>query len=71
MKLNNPALLIEKNLVDGQWVSADSGATLAVTDAATGALKRGAPLNARKRRSASRSIALRGSALIYCIAGFP
>lgn len=44
MKLNNPALFIEKNLVDGQWVSADSGATFAVTDAATGEAIASVPL---------------------------
>lgn len=47
MKLNNPALLIEKNLVDGQWISADSGATLAVTDAATGETIASVPLMGR------------------------
>jgi len=44
MKLNNPTLLIEKNLVDGQWVSADSGATFTVTDAATGEALASVPL---------------------------
>jgi len=47
MKLNNPALLIEKNLVDGQWISADSGATLAVTNAATGETIASVPLMGR------------------------
>lgn len=36
MKLDNPALLIEKNLVEGQWIGADSGATLSVKNVATG-----------------------------------
>jgi len=44
MKLNNPTLLIEKNLVDGEWVSADSGATFTVTDAATGEALASVPL---------------------------
>lgn len=36
MKLDNPALLIEKNLLEGQWIGADSGATLSVKNVATG-----------------------------------
>lgn len=47
MNLNNPALLIDKNLVDGQWVSADSGATFAVTNAATGEEIASVPLMGR------------------------
>ncbi|WBV23442.1 MULTISPECIES: NAD-dependent succinate-semialdehyde dehydrogenase [Pantoea] len=47
MNLNNPALLIDTNLVDGQWVSADSGATFAVTNAATGEEIASVPLMGR------------------------
>jgi len=36
MKLDNPAILIEKNLLEGQWIGADSGATLSVKNVATG-----------------------------------
>jgi len=36
MKLDNPALLIEKNLLEGQWIGADSGAKLSVKNVATG-----------------------------------
>lgn len=38
MKLNDPTLLQQFAYLDGQWVSADSGATLPVTNPATGAL---------------------------------
>jgi succinate-semialdehyde dehydrogenase / glutarate-semialdehyde dehydrogenase len=36
MKLNDPRLLREQCFIDGGWVSADSGATLAVDNPATG-----------------------------------
>ena len=38
MKLNDPTLLQQLAYIDGQWVPADSGATLPVTNPATGAL---------------------------------
>lgn len=37
MQLNNPALLRQQAYVNGAWIGADSGATLAVTNPATGA----------------------------------
>jgi succinate-semialdehyde dehydrogenase / glutarate-semialdehyde dehydrogenase len=37
LQLKNMTLLKNKGLIDGQWVGADSGATFAVTDPATGA----------------------------------
>ncbi|MBY0243303.1 MAG: NAD-dependent succinate-semialdehyde dehydrogenase, partial [Burkholderiaceae bacterium] len=37
MQLNNPALLRQQAYVNGAWIDADSGATLAVTNPATGA----------------------------------
>ena len=36
LELNNPALLRTQSYVDGQWIDADSGATLDVTNPATG-----------------------------------
>ena len=38
MKLNDPSLLQQLGYIDGQWVPADSGATLPVTNPATGQL---------------------------------
>jgi succinate-semialdehyde dehydrogenase/glutarate-semialdehyde dehydrogenase len=38
MKLNDPTLLQQLAYIDGQWVPADSGAALPVTNPATGAL---------------------------------
>lgn len=38
LKLNDPSLLKTQAYIDGQWVNADSGATLAVTNPATGQL---------------------------------
>ncbi|MEY4375749.1 MAG: hypothetical protein RJB26_299 [Pseudomonadota bacterium] len=38
MKLNDPSLLQQLAYVDGQWIPADSGATLPVTNPATGEL---------------------------------
>jgi succinate-semialdehyde dehydrogenase/glutarate-semialdehyde dehydrogenase len=38
MKLNDPTLLQQLAYLDGEWVPADSGATLSVTNPATGAL---------------------------------
>ena len=43
MKLNDPTLLQQLAYIDGQWVPADSGATLPVTNPATGALLRSDP----------------------------
>lgn len=43
MKLNDPSLLQQLGYIDGQWVSADSGATLPVTNPATGELLGTAP----------------------------
>ena len=47
MKLNNPALLIERNLVEGQWLGADSGATFSVRNPATGEAIASVPLLGR------------------------
>lgn len=47
MKLNNPALLIERNLVEGQWLGADSGATFSVRNPATGEAIASVPLMGR------------------------
>jgi succinate-semialdehyde dehydrogenase/glutarate-semialdehyde dehydrogenase len=44
MKLNNADLFIEKNLIDGVWVTADSGQRLTVKNAATGAAIAEVPL---------------------------
>ncbi len=38
MKLNDPSLLVQLAYVDGEWIAADSGETLPVTNPATGAL---------------------------------
>lgn len=38
LKLADPSLLREANLIDGRWVQADSGATVAVKNPATGEL---------------------------------
>ncbi|WP_223112287.1 aldehyde dehydrogenase family protein, partial [Pseudomonas syringae] len=35
-QLKDPSLLVERAYVDGQWISADDGATLTITDPATG-----------------------------------
>ena len=43
MKLNDPSLLQQLGYIDGQWVPADSGATLPVTNPATGELLGTAP----------------------------
>ena len=34
--LKDPSLLVERAYVDGQWIVADDGATLDITDPATG-----------------------------------
>ncbi|QHM70997.1 NAD-dependent succinate-semialdehyde dehydrogenase [Mixta intestinalis] len=44
MKLNNADLFIEKNLIDGVWITADSGQRLTVKNAATGAAIAEVPL---------------------------
>ena len=44
LDLADAALLREKCYVDGQWIAADDGATMPVTDPATGALVGTAPL---------------------------
>ncbi|MBF1263372.1 MAG: hypothetical protein HXM44_08400, partial [Lautropia mirabilis] len=36
MKLKDPSLLQTRCLIDGQWLDADSGKTIAVTNPATG-----------------------------------
>ena len=36
LSLKDPGLLRGQAFVDGQWINADSGATLAVTNPATG-----------------------------------
>ncbi|KAB0532585.1 succinate-semialdehyde dehydrogenase (NADP(+)), partial [Pseudomonas chlororaphis subsp. aureofaciens] len=35
-RLKDPSLLVELAYIDGQWVAADDGATLAVLDPASG-----------------------------------
>ncbi|GAB0076558.1 hypothetical protein TOC8171_19590 [Pseudomonas syringae] len=35
-QLKDPSLLVDRAYVDGQWISADDGATLAISDPATG-----------------------------------
>ncbi len=36
LKLNDPGLFVEANLVNGQWITAADGAQFAVTNPATG-----------------------------------
>ena len=38
LKLNDPGLLADRCLIGGEWCAADDGATLAVTNPATGAV---------------------------------
>ncbi|EPN62202.1 succinate-semialdehyde dehydrogenase, partial [Pseudomonas syringae pv. actinidiae ICMP 18807] len=35
-QLKDPSLLMDRAYVDGQWISADDGAMLAISDPATG-----------------------------------
>ncbi|KPB39024.1 Succinate-semialdehyde dehydrogenase [Pseudomonas savastanoi pv. phaseolicola] len=35
-QLKDPSLLVDRAYVDGQWISADNGATLTISDPATG-----------------------------------
>ncbi|WP_122364283.1 aldehyde dehydrogenase family protein, partial [Pseudomonas coronafaciens] len=35
-QLKDPSLLVDRAYIDGQWINADDGATLKVTDPATG-----------------------------------
>ncbi|TRN77396.1 hypothetical protein DT385_12615, partial [Pseudomonas syringae] len=35
-QLKDPSLLVDRAYVDGQWISADDGATLTISDPATG-----------------------------------
>ncbi|OZI84020.1 hypothetical protein CFN58_27460 [Pseudomonas avellanae] len=35
-QLKDPSLLVDRAYVDGQWISADDGAMLAISDPATG-----------------------------------
>ncbi|KPB85397.1 Succinate-semialdehyde dehydrogenase [Pseudomonas syringae pv. maculicola] len=34
-QLKDPSLLVDRAYVDGQWISADNGATLTISDPAT------------------------------------
>ena len=70
MKLNDPTLLQQLAYIDGQWVPADSGATLPVTNPATGALLGSVPNMTLERRQTLRGYALarRSSAETFCLA---
>ena len=53
MKLKDPTLLKQQSFINGEWVDAPNGATLAVTDPATGReIARVADLDALGARAA-------------------